>query len=562
MGATLSEQTIMAPEAHAGPGRTPPARGEGARLPRAMLVALLLISAAVLAIQLEVAVRRPGRGLMSFDSAEYAVAGREFARTGRLATPFVLPSMIRGPAHPPFPLLLGHPLVPAVEAVLFRLGGARPALTLVPPALAFLAVVWLAALLALRASGSAGAGFAAGLALAFAPGALDFASDGLTELPFTAFWLLALLLIAELPERPRPAALGIVLGLAHLTRPVLGPLLPVWLCGIGILAPGGRRSRTVGIALAAFAPFAIALYALHHAPGQGGLAEPGPIMLLSGLRPDFTPERIVCMTDLPQPWAYVAAHPGALVRKALGSASALLSAALGLGSPAVLLLFVLHLVAPAARAGERRFRGLLVALWLALFALACVTLPSVRFLFPMQAAVFALAVAESHRLARARGLSSRLAVAGSLAVALLVSAYPTAVEWRGAWRAPANSGAVFSESEWRALGARLSHALPPETIVASDAAPWVAWYGDRAAVQLPAAPDELSALTRHLRFEAIVLTNQWAIWLPWNAPWRSVWRHESMPPGWMLADSVSAGRLHAFVLRRGVASGAPRGTPH
>src|SRR5213078_4146685 len=103
-----------------------------------LLAGLAAFAIAVLVIHLDLIVRRTGAALMSFDSAEYALAGRALARTARLTTPFAYPAQLPGIPGPPFPLVAGHPLVPLLDAVMFAIGGARPMLTLVPPAFAYL----------------------------------------------------------------------------------------------------------------------------------------------------------------------------------------------------------------------------------------------------------------------------------------------------------------------------------------------------------------------------------------------------------------------------------------
>ena len=117
-------------------------------------IALAVSTLAVLLVHLEIAVRRTGVALFSFDSAEYALAGRTLATTGRLATPFAHPAILASIPGPPFPLLVGHPLVPVLDALVFAIGGARPALTLIPAGAAFIAVVVLTAVLARRVSAS------------------------------------------------------------------------------------------------------------------------------------------------------------------------------------------------------------------------------------------------------------------------------------------------------------------------------------------------------------------------------------------------------------------------
>jgi hypothetical protein len=66
-----------------------------------------------------------GRGsdVLGYDAAQYAVAARELADHGRLATPFALPIELVRHARPPWPLSLVQPGLLAGEAALFRLSG-------------------------------------------------------------------------------------------------------------------------------------------------------------------------------------------------------------------------------------------------------------------------------------------------------------------------------------------------------------------------------------------------------------------------------------------------------
>src|SRR5205085_12252230 len=112
------------------------------------------------------------------------------------------------------------------------------------------------------------------------------------------------------PERDarRALAFGVVLGIAHLTRPVLVPMLPVWLAGFAATAPRGRRVRHVALALAAFAPFAGAL-ALYKTIAAGSpFADVARYNLLIGLEPRWTHERVQCLVDPPAPLPVVLTH--------------------------------------------------------------------------------------------------------------------------------------------------------------------------------------------------------------------------------------------------------------
>src|SRR5207249_8631248 len=134
----------------------------------------------------------------SFDSAEYALAGRAWLETGHLATPFVHPAALGISLGPPYPLLVGHPLVPALDALAFAMFGTDPNATLAPAVLAFVLCVLVTTRLALALSGSRVAALGAGAAFALSPWVLRFASEGLSEMPFAALLTAAFLLLWQL----------------------------------------------------------------------------------------------------------------------------------------------------------------------------------------------------------------------------------------------------------------------------------------------------------------------------------------------------------------------------
>src|SRR5882762_2834839 len=89
--------------------------------------------------------------VLSFDAAQYAVAGRELAEHGRLGTPFALPLELVKHTNPPWPLAVVQPGLVLVEGVVewlvpktrvmgvdWRPPGRREWLTLLLPIVCFL----------------------------------------------------------------------------------------------------------------------------------------------------------------------------------------------------------------------------------------------------------------------------------------------------------------------------------------------------------------------------------------------------------------------------------------
>ena len=90
----------------------------------------------------------PDAARFNFDAAEYALAGRAWLETGRLVTPFVHPATAGTVPGPPWPLLAGQPLVPALDALAFAILGRHPDATVAPALLAFVLATLATAMLA------------------------------------------------------------------------------------------------------------------------------------------------------------------------------------------------------------------------------------------------------------------------------------------------------------------------------------------------------------------------------------------------------------------------------
>src|SRR5258708_1880187 len=65
--------------------------------------------------------------ILSYDSAQYALAARELAWHGKLATPYALPVDLAWHAAPPWPLSAVQPGLVLAEALIFKLVPARGA---------------------------------------------------------------------------------------------------------------------------------------------------------------------------------------------------------------------------------------------------------------------------------------------------------------------------------------------------------------------------------------------------------------------------------------------------
>jgi hypothetical protein len=493
----------------------------------------------------------PDAERFTFDSAEYALAGRAWLETGRLVTPYAHPAVLASMPGPPFPLIAGHPLVPALDAIAFAMLGAKPEATLAPAMVAYVACVLLVARLALGLGGSRTAALGAGAGFAVSSWALVYALEGRSEMPYAALLTAALVLLWEMPRAPRPLWLGVTLGLSQLARPVTVPLLPALGLGLWFLAPRADRVRCMWLALAGFLPLA-ALTGLYKWATLGNpFADVGGYLLLTGVSPEFVVSRINRMTPPPDALAWVRANPGLYADKVLHSVRVMVYGAWDAsgrwaGSLAV---FATGLAFARGEGPARVFAGMLAGAFALLVLLSSATVPDVRMLFPLFPAGVALSFAVIARLANGFGPRGWPAVGLATVLAVLCGAVPLVRQWRAiAGADPTSLG--FTATEWRGLERQVAPLLPPDSLVASDAAPWIAWGTRRPATLVPLEPAALLTGPVRLRPAAVVLTNEWLVWQPLEASWRTLLEHDVAPPGFRVAGHVRSGRLQAVVFTR------------
>ena len=455
---------------------------------------------------------------------------------------------LRAGERPPYPLLAGHPLLPLLEAPVFRVFGAHPWGSLVPVAAAYLVSVALTFLLAVECGGSWPVAALASVAIAASPAVLGNATDGLSELPFAAAWTGALLVLARFRRAPRAFLLGALLGLAHLARPVVVPTLPAWFVAVASAAgPGSSlRVRRVAELLAGFAPFALSILLYKWRATGSPFTDVGGVMLLVGLSPRFQPQDVARLLHPPDAVMWIRTHPEAFAHKLAGSLPFMAAQMVHLGGWIIGLAFVVWIVRPR-RDGAGPLR--LVSGWAlgALAGLAALTLPRGQYVFPMLPAAVALGAGELERLGRAARLPRGLPLAIVAGVLSWSSLRPLAAEWASI-RRTTRPAAAFDETDLVRFGHAVAARVPAGTLVASDMAPWVSWYAERPSVNVPLSTDDLAELRAQHGLGAVVLTNEWLVTLPGNEGWRDAFEGRVVPPGWSLGDTLAFGRLRARLL--------------
>jgi hypothetical protein len=468
--------------------------------------------------------------ILNYDTAQYALAGRELAWHGHLATPYALPVELATHASPPWPLAVVQPGLVLFEAAVFRLLPARGAfalsdsrawLTLMLPFGSFLL---LAAGLSLSVrhlftrwwpdspfTVRVGAMLTLGLAFALDPEAQHFAIGGFTELPFTVGLLFAFLGLAlEAPARI-PLAYGVVLGLAGLFRANMLWLAPLFAAGAAWSAPPGRRVRTCVLVLVGFAlplsPWWFYKWRQFGSPAW----DLTKLVVWDGVQGQswnslFTQTAAPPLPTGTEAFVLLAGKagrnlPGLLVQSMLGPRG------LWIGGLAAWLAFA-RPPRPLAAAG-------IVALAAAaLGALtAALSIPWLRYLFPTRILLEPIGMLALGALlwrlpdatlpARAR----RYALAGIAVIALGWGGW---CAWRGTTEAYATSftRAVPSTSTLTEISIMLSHQLASGEPLMSNLGPALAWQTNHPVVHLAFSPEDVAPIRRRLDFRHIVIVRR------------------------------------------------------
>jgi hypothetical protein len=473
--------------------------------------------------------------VLNYDTAQYAVAARELAERGRLATTFALPIELATHATPPWPLAVVQPGLVLAEAIIFRLVPTtirigdvfvfylqgphqREWLTLLIPFFCYLmlgtALALVTARLLARHAPAVGlarqrlAALTVGLAFLLDPEAQHFAVGGFTELPFTLGLAGAFAALVSGRAAPqRPLLFGLLLGVTGSFRASALWLAPGLAVAAAILAPG-RRRRVVALAMLGFAlPLAPWWFYKWRAFGNPGW-DLSSLILWEGVqgRTWFS------LFHLPE-------HP--LLPQGL-EAVGLVAAKLGRRLPQLLMsvatgpralwagALVLWLVTC------RPPRALAVTGWAVLAAnvmgllAAAAGIPWLRFLFPTRVLLEAAGMLALWGLiARAPAplIGPRFAGALTVGVAALAIGWGVNQTVRGLEEARSTSTerGVPSVLTLRELGYRLRQQVPAGEVVMSNLGPMLSWYSGRSVLHLAQTPADLAACRRRLEFRHVLV---------------------------------------------------------
>jgi hypothetical protein len=471
--------------------------------------------------------------ILNYDTAQYALAARELADHGRLATTFALPIELTHPG-PPWALAVVQPGMVLAEAAVFRLvpriirfgdvvlymrvPQQREWFTLFIPACCFLAIGVLLALIAARllarfAPGTSPsdrrlAALTVGLAFILDPEAQHFAVGGFTELPFT-FGLLGALATLVSDRAPlKPLLFGLLLGITGSFRANMLWLAPVFAVAAAALAPRERRLRVLLFVMLGYAlPLAPWWYYKWRAFGSPGW-DLTRLMVWEGVegRSWFSLFHLPEQPVVPHGWEAVRL----LTIKTIGRLPQLLLA-LATGPRAlwagalVLWLLICRPARPLAVAAW----SILAATVLGLLA-AAATIPWLRFLFPARIPLEAagtLALWGLIAKAPPTMIGPRLARVLSVGVATLAIGWGVnqTLQGNAEARKTAALRGIPSALTLRDLNFRLRQELPPNEVVMSNLGPLLSWHSGRPVVHLALTPADVGACRRRLEFRHVLL---------------------------------------------------------
>ena len=484
--------------------------------------------------------------VLNYDTAQYALAARELAEHGRIATTFALPIELVRHASPPWPLAVVQPGLVVAEAVIFklvpttiRIGDVfvfylqgphqREWLTLLIPFFCYLmlgaALALVTARLLERHAPAVGPGrrrlaaLTVGLAFLLDPEAQHIAVGGFTELPFTlglAGGFTALVSGRAAPQRP--LLFGILLGVTGSFRASALWLAPVLTAAAALLAPG-RRRRVVLLAMLGFAlpllPWWFYKWRVFGSPGW----DLSSLILWEGVqgRTWFSLFHLPEPPLLPQGFEAVGLLAAKLARRL---PALLLSVATGPRAlwTGALVLWLLTCRPPRALAVTGW--AILAANLLAIFA-AAATIPWLRFLFPTRVLLEAAGMLALWGLiarAPATLIGPRLAGAVSVGIAVLARGWGGHQTLRGLDEARSTSTerGVPSVLTLRDLAFRLRQ-VPANEVVMSNLGPMLSWYSGRPVLHLAHTPLDMAACRQRLEFRHVLVVfrdvdSAWPAW--------------------------------------------------
>lgn len=469
------------------------------------------------------------RHLIYPDAMEYAQTARSIAQGEGAKTNSIWVLRTAYPLEFP-PADVRRPLLwPLVESVFFLVLGASDWVAQLSSACMGAVAVALLYTLARKFLGSIGA-FLTALVFLFQPMQIRMNQSGLSEPLFTALLLSCFLLWLNARTPRRWLALGLLIGLCQWVR--LNGFILVIPFAVALFWDRKERWKLnlgmffLGLAIP-LAPLVVRNMMLLGEPSILNLARYSIVGEI-GPYPDHGAERALEKISV---FSVFASHPVEVVAKYFRGLGRNLDAAFAAGHPLLWGLWIFLALSPGKSPGRRLVLltlGVLALFWL-MFSIGEFEGP--RFYVPVAPLVILGAVIALSRLETFSFLKAGPGEKGPpwfwwpLLVVLLLPGVFLLYETANAQREGAGG---YREQ----LGRLIQSRIPEGSVVATDV-PWaVGWYGQRVAVWLPLAPEQIQQMNRRIEIDAVFLTSgvaggDWA-----QTPWAAVHRGMYNFPGY------------------------------
>ena len=480
--------------------------------------------------------------ILSYESAQVALAARELAWHGKLGTPYALPIDLVSHSVPPWPLSAVQPGMVFAEGLILKLVPARGItagsdprawLTLVLPFVCYLAfgafTVLAARYVLARHAPEAprwvrvGAPATLGLAAVLDAQAQHFALSGVGELPATALLLLAFLGLALGAGSALPLTLGVLLGISGLFRANALWLAPAFALATAWSTPPGRRFRCAALVLAGFA-LPLAPWWIYKWRAFGSPAWDVAWFELWDHVQDRSWFELLHRAEIPElPRGFEAL--GLLAKKSASNLAHLVPPLLS--GPRGLWLGALACWPFTRSSADESSRPLVAAAVVAFVCLVLDTLaasagsPLLREVFPTRVlaelagmlALWSLLGRIPNSSARARGVACVLAALLALGWGTWMSRMAQAES-----RALSLERGVPSSRSLTALSATLNSVLVPGEVLMSNLGPALAWQTNHPVIHLAYAPADIAGCRARHDFRHVLLVFRSAerAWAPWQ----------------------------------------------
>lgn len=486
-------------------------------------------------------------GLYAPDAMEYASVARNLYIGRGYTNSSIWPVELLSDKTLSFPAIRRLPLHPLVMTTFFHFFGISDMAAALSSSLFFILTIPVIFLLA-RELFDTSVAVISTVWYIFDPGLLGFSISGLSEPLFTFLLAIALYLMVLSQSPVRLFLMGIVWGLAGLTRPnALFLFLPV-VAYVYLFAKGRRGSQLIpllGAFIIIMAPYWVRNYLTFGSPFFN-------TQIYSLLfNPQIYPGHSLVMTVNPPPsiYGFLATHPLVFLHKWFVNSVLIITRLPRISHPYIFAFVLVSMVITLFNRGEnakrRRFSLFLcVLILIQIFLMVISTVEDViRYLIPFLPVmiIFAAGLLASCL----KDMRSRNYFLGTIILAFLVIILqvPSLDHLHELTRKQPEKRRFTSVVEL------IRNNTAAGDIVASDMDAYIGWYGDRRAIWLPSVSTLHEIDSRIIPVNAILLTSGVKDIPDFDGKWKKVFEEERMV-GYSLVRTIGSAKDKALLFKK------------